>query len=146
MSKEIKSEVLIKASASKVWNVLTDFERYPAWNPFIKSISGNLREGAQLEVFMQSSGQKGMAFKPRLLVVAPNRKLQWIGKLLISGLFDGKHTFEIIEQKDGMIRFVQSERFSGMLVPLFKTMIDVGTREAFVEFNHKIKQLAEAAS
>ena len=37
MKKEIKTEILIKASPQIVWSILTDFENYPHWNPFIKA-------------------------------------------------------------------------------------------------------------
>jgi uncharacterized protein YndB with AHSA1/START domain len=40
MEKEIITEIEIDASPSQVWQVLTDFEKYPTWNPFIKKISG----------------------------------------------------------------------------------------------------------
>ena len=30
--------------------VVTDFAAYPEWNPFIRRISGDLREGTRLEV------------------------------------------------------------------------------------------------
>ena len=34
----------------RVWAVLTDFDSYPKWNPFIHSISGDLRVGGHLIV------------------------------------------------------------------------------------------------
>ena len=37
--KEIKTEIIINSKPEKVWNILTNFEKYPEWNPFIKSIS-----------------------------------------------------------------------------------------------------------
>ena len=40
MAKEIKTEILINAAPEKVWSILTNFEKYPDWNPFIKSING----------------------------------------------------------------------------------------------------------
>ena len=36
----------IGASADTVWDVLTDFERYPEWNPSLPSISGELQPAA----------------------------------------------------------------------------------------------------
>ena len=49
--KEIKTEI-IDTKPEKVWEVLTDFENYPTWNPFIQNILENkkleLREGQSL--------------------------------------------------------------------------------------------------
>ncbi len=50
---EIKTEVVINAKPEEIWNVLTDFEKYPEWNPFIKSISGAHEEGEQLAIKVQ---------------------------------------------------------------------------------------------
>lgn len=45
MKKQIHSEILIHCSPKKVWDLLIDFENYPIWNPFIRSIEGNLKLG-----------------------------------------------------------------------------------------------------
>ncbi len=41
---ELNSEIEIGASPERVWQLLTDFDRSPAWNPFIRSISGRAEE------------------------------------------------------------------------------------------------------
>ncbi len=41
---------------------------------------------------------------------------------------------------------VQAERFSGLLVPLVKKMLDPTTRAAFEAMNRAAKERAEAAS
>ena len=38
MTKQIKTSIHINATKEKVWEILMDFEKYPEWNPFIKSI------------------------------------------------------------------------------------------------------------
>lgn len=48
--KEIVTAININASAAPVWQVLTDFENYPAWDPFIKKITGKPAKDAKLEV------------------------------------------------------------------------------------------------
>ena len=39
---EIRTQVDIQAGASLVWSVLTDFSRYPDWNPTIRGVQGPL--------------------------------------------------------------------------------------------------------
>jgi hypothetical protein len=41
-----RSTFPIGASADTVWDVLTDFERYPEWNPSLPSIGGEPRPGS----------------------------------------------------------------------------------------------------
>jgi len=36
-----------------------------------------------------------MTFRPTILKAEPERELRWLGRLLLPGLFDGEHVFEI---------------------------------------------------
>ncbi len=144
--KEIRTEIIIHATPAKVWAILTDFNQYPTWNPFIKSISGNLVTGEKIKARIEPPGSSGMTFTPKLLVVNPENELRWLGNLIIPGLFDGEHIFELYENTDGSTTFVQRERFTGILVPLFKKMLDVNTRQGFDAMNKKLKELAEGKS
>jgi uncharacterized membrane protein len=44
MSGSLRSQIAIGAPSARVWAVLTDFAAYPAWNPFIRAISGDLQK------------------------------------------------------------------------------------------------------
>ena len=65
------------------------------------------------------------------------------GKLLFKGLFDGAHKFEIVDNKNGTTTFIQSETFTGILVPIFAKQLDNNTRKGFEEMNKKLKEMAE---
>jgi hypothetical protein len=131
--KEIHTEIEINAPAEKVWKVLTDFAAYPEWNPFVRRGEGEVRVGARLHVYIQPSGGKGMSFRPTVLVADPNRELRWLGHLWVRGLFDGEHSFSIEPLVEGRVRFVQRERFGGLLLPLLSKMLDGDTRRGFEE-------------
>ena len=143
MAKEIKTEILIKASPEKVWTILTDFDNYPNWNPFIKSIKGKVAVGNNIIARIEPPEASGMTFKPEVLAFEPNKELRWIGHLLFAGLFDGEHTFELIDNGNGTTTFKQSEKFNGILVPLFKKSLDKNTTNGFRQMNQKLKELAE---
>lgn len=141
--KQIRTELVIQATPSKVWSILTDFESYASWNPFIKSISGKPHQGEKIVAHIVPPGQSGMTFQPRLLTVKTNQELRWLGHLFIPGLFDGEHIFELYENTDGTTTFVQRELFTGILVPLFKNMLDKNTYAGFTAMNQALKQRAE---
>ena len=141
--RELNSEIEIDASPGRVWELLTDFDSYPQWNPFIRSVSGELEPQSKLKVFIQPSGARGMSFNPTVLKAEPPRELSWLGHLLIAGLFDGEHTFIIEPIAPGKVRFIQREKFSGLLVPLFWNSLDRDTRRGFNEMNLALKKLAE---
>jgi hypothetical protein len=143
MTKEIKTEILINAAPQKIWGVFTDFGNYPNWNPFIRSVTGEVAVGNTVIARLLPPGAKGMTFKPTILVCETNKEIRWLGHLLFAGLFDGEHTFELIDNGDGTTTFKQSEKFNGILVPLFKKMIDENTTQGFNAMNKKLKELVE---
>ncbi len=141
--KELRAEIEINAPPERVWQLLTDFASFPQWNPFIRQASGEPREGAQLQVYLQPSGSKGMTFRPKVLKAEQNRELRWLGHFLIPGLFDGEHIFTIEPLEAGHVRFVQRELFTGILVPLFARWLSTDTRRGFEEMNQALKLRAE---
>lgn len=62
---QISTAIEIEAPAERVWQILTDFAAYPAWNPFIRAIEGPIRPGARLTVRIQPSGARAMTFRRR---------------------------------------------------------------------------------
>src|SRR5947209_17435921 len=77
--KEVSAEIEIEAPAERVWQVLTDFAKFPEWNPFIRQMSGEVRTGAQLEVRLEPPGGRAMSFKPKMVNVETNREIRWLG-------------------------------------------------------------------
>ncbi len=47
---EMKTEIAIKASTSRVWSVLTETDRYYEWNPFVRKVRGDLNSGGTIEL------------------------------------------------------------------------------------------------
>lgn len=142
MPTDISREIEIDAPPAAVWDVLADTDAYSEWNPFVRRLSGELREGATLEAHIAPPGGRAMTFKPTVLAAEPGRELRWLGRLLVPGVFDGDHRFLLEPLADGRTRFVQSERFSGVLVrPLRKTLAK--TALGFEEMNAALKQRVE---
>lgn len=139
----LRTAIDINAPAERVWRVLTDFGAYREWNPFITSISGEVRRGARLTVRVQPSGGRGMTFRPTVLVADQNRELRWVGRFLWPGIFEGEHAFQIRPLEKGGVRLLQQETFRGLLVPLLRWALDGETRAGFEAMNHALKERAE---
>jgi hypothetical protein len=140
--RELRREIEIDAPPSEVWAVLTDTTSYSEWNPFMPRLAGELHEGSKLDVRIEPPGAKGMTFKPRVLVVEPEREVRWIGRLGVPRLFDGEHRFRIEPAEGGKSRFIQSERFSGLLVRPFGATLDK-TEVGFEQMNAALKARVE---
>jgi hypothetical protein len=138
----IETDIEINTSAARVWALLTDFAQMPSWNPFIRSISGDLAEGARLSVYISPPGKSGMRFKPTVRAVRPERELRWLGHLFVPGIFDGEHYFLLEPIAEHRTRLIQGEKFSGFLVgPLSSTL--AATHAGFKAMNIALKKEAE---
>lgn len=138
MTKQIKTSITINAGREKIWQILLDFENYPRWNSFIKSVSGDVKVGNRIKIKLQ-----GMTFKPVVLTLNPNTELKWLGHLWFKGLFDGEHRFYLTDNGNGTTNFEQSEKFSGILVKLFSKRLDKDTKMGFEKMNKELKLQAE---
>jgi hypothetical protein len=137
--KELRTEIEFEGTPQEVWDVLADLPAYVEWNPFIKKIDGEAKTGAKLEVRMEPEGERAMTFRPTVLSAEPGRELKWLGHLLVPGIFDGEHRWLIEEAGSGKVRFTQSERFGGILVPfLWKKLRDGGTAKGFRAMNEAL--------
>lgn len=141
--KELRTEIIIKAPAQTVWKILTDFDKYPAWNPFITSLDGDVKAGRKFKVVIQPPGSRAMTFKPVCLEYSENRNFRWLGHLFIPGLFDGEHIFELKELENETTQLIQREKFNGILVPLLWKQLNTNTRKGFEAMNRKLKERAE---
>ena len=137
----LQAEIIINASATDVWKVLTDFEAYPQWNPFIRQVTGKAEPGEKLTLQMRL-GNRTMTIRPTVLFVQPQRELRWLGHLFIPGVFDGEHSFVIEPLGERKVRFIQSEEFNGLLIPFSKSLLNE-TEQNFNEMNRALKERAE---
>ncbi len=142
----IETEIEIQAPIEQVWQLLTEVQLYPDWNPFIREIDGQIQVGEKLTVKLQPPGSSGMTFRPKVVKVQPQHEFRWIGHFVLPGLFDGEHCFKLELIDANRVRFVHEEQFRGLLVPLFKQSLMNETKQGFEAMNHALKQKAESIS
>lgn len=141
--KSLNTEIVINAPVEKVWSILTDFDSYPSWNPFIKSFEGKPTDGKKFKVTIQPPESKAMTFAPRCLKMEENKVFSWLGHFFIKGLFDGEHIFELVQIDKNKTKLIQKENFKGILVPLLWKQLDIKTRRGFEMMNEALKKKAE---
>ena len=139
---QVRTELEIDAPPERVWQVLTDFPAYHEWNPFITSVAGELRAGAELTVTLSPPESDEATLRPKLLVCEEPRELRWLGHLYFKGLCDGEHYFLCQETSDGRTRFVHGENFAGFLVKYVTRRLMYVTR-GFVYMNQALKSRVE---
>lgn len=137
----IDTSITIAAEPATVWAIIVDFDRYREWNPFILKASGETVVGAVLTVEIKPPGDRAMTHRPTVITVEPGRRLRWLGKLPVPGMFSAQHEFVVRENGDGTL-FQHREEFRGLLVPFLRGTLR-RTEAGFHAMNQALKQRAE---
>jgi len=140
--KELRTEIEIQASPEKVWQVLTDLDKYPEWNPFIHHALGKATIGNTVDIDFQPDST-GLKLHCTVVKAEPNKTLAWKYQVGTAFLLSGEHSFTIEPINEQRVRFVDKEIFNGLLVPLQAKDIDTNTRHGFEAMDRALKLRAE---
>ncbi len=140
--KNIRTEIIIDASAETVWQILTDFESYGNWNPFVVSIEGEAKENAGLKAQLMIKEGKAMTIRPKVTDIKNNKRFEWYGTTPL-WMFNGRHFFEIEVVGRNQVKSIQGEYFTGWLKGAILRWVGDQTRAGFIAMNHALKEKAE---
>ncbi|MFC7048332.1 SRPBCC domain-containing protein [Emcibacter nanhaiensis] len=142
MKHQISTSIDIKAPPAEVWKILTDFDSWGEWNPFIPRISGDQVKGGKVSASIRTPGGKSISFTATITDYEAEKVLEWYGSPPIPGLFSGRHWYRL-EPIDGGTRFSQGEKFNGLLIRLLKKTLDTTVVDGFQQMNEALKTRAE---
>ncbi len=144
MQHQLHTEVEIHAAPEIVWDVITDLDRYSEWNPFIVESTGAPVVGEQLTNRLQPPGGRATTFRPKVTEVETGETFEWLGRLGLPGVFDGRHRFEVHPTPAGGTIVTHSEQFTGVLVRMMRSSLDSDTKAGFEAMNAALKARAES--
>lgn len=140
---EIVTTVEIDAPPQQVWEVLTDFEAYEEWNP-IMEITGTPTEDERLDLVLTLPDRKPQPFQPKVIMADEPHEFRWLGRLFVSGLYDGEHRFVLESLDDGArTQLTHAETFRGVLVGFINRRIGEDVRTGFEAMNEALKYRVE---
>jgi hypothetical protein len=117
-SRTYRNAVVVDAPRAAIWSLLTEFDRYDEWNPYITGGSGDATAGSILDLrFRGGTDDEGKMRTAKVLIVRPMRKLEWRTRVFAPGLLDREQVFRVLPRADGRWDVVQEVRFEGVLVP-----------------------------
>jgi hypothetical protein len=133
------AEVEIDAPPQAVWEVLTDFQNWPHWNPDVKSMSfvGMLAPGSE---FRWKAGPGTIL--STLERIEPPRYIAWRGRTLT---IDAYHEWWL-EPRDGGTYVRTQESFSGLVARLLRGMLQKALDKSFADGVERLKLEAERRS
>lgn len=144
MKRTLYTNIVIHNCVENVWKTLMQHDCYVDWSPTIKPLEPFPLVGKHLKVVLKQPNGFTITMNPVIIRKDVNKELRWRGKLLVPGLFDGEHYFILNKVDDNTTEFIQGEKFSGILVPFMKKMIDVDTLKGFEMFNQALKKIVES--
>jgi hypothetical protein len=138
---ELFAMIEIDAPAERVWHALTDFGRYPEWNPFMPRVAGEPARRAELDVLVRPDGVKAVRLRPRIVTFRPPKELRWIARL--PGLFAGEQRFVVEALGASRSRLIHEKRFRGLAVPFVRRVLDGPVKRSFDATGLALKAFVE---
>ena len=107
--------VTINAPADLVWRVLTDFEQYPAWNPFTVRAESSLQPGEPVVLYIPR-GKSMMKQTFVLEIFDPPREIAWrLPKILHKAIFNAYRTQQIEALDETSCTYLTRDTFDGWI-------------------------------
>jgi len=140
---EFQTTFPVAASAETVWGILVDFERWSEWNPSVPSISGEAKLGSTLAMTLAMPHRPSAKVKAEITRLDPERRFSWHGNIGGDRLFAGTREFEIDPQPDGTVLVTHVETVTGLLFPVFRTVMGGAIQEHHDNLNAALRDRAE---
>ena len=138
--KQYHTHIEISRPPAEVWRALTDFDKYPEWNPLVGELKGPMVVGEKISTHIIPLGR---TYRPRLLAYSEREALTWQGAQGAKFLLAGKHYYKLKPGANGGTLLEHGEYFTG----LFSAFIGKGLlkkmENAFRAHNVQLKMRLE---
>ncbi|MFM9908699.1 MAG: SRPBCC domain-containing protein [Chitinophagaceae bacterium] len=132
-SRETIISIEIRASAQKIWQLLTNAESHLSWNSTIVSVEGKIAAGEKIKLISKLDPKR--TFKLTVKEFIQNKKLVW-------GDAMGNRIYTLEENGNGSTNFTMDEKIGGIMFPLFSKYIPPFDK-SFEQFAGDLKKAAE---
>ncbi len=145
----VSSEIIIEAPAALVFEVITDLDRYPEWNRFTPRITLATRDlavDAELDLDCQMSERELLRDEREVILAVDRHRLAFcMGTSRTRGRpgIWSQRWQECHALGPARTRFVNHERFSGLISPLVYLLYARKLRRAFEGYCRDLKLRVE---
>ncbi len=140
---ELHAIIDIDSPAERVWQVLTGFEDYPRWNPFIRYVTGELTVGVPLVVYLALQDGRIRRLDAQMAAFQPGREIRWMGRLEKPYAFDLEYALLVEPLDVEHVRFTQRMVSRGLLAPMMMGLIQKKMQRGLIEMNQALKEELE---
>ena len=136
--KSVHHEIGINASPEKVWSILIDTDNYELWNPVMKLLEGEVKEGQRVKYRFTQDAENTSEIPSKVKKLIPNKLLNQGGGLPMFLTFDHKYILE--PSANGTLLTIH-EDYSGIGVNFWNP---TPVEAAYQRLNEAIKKRAES--
>jgi uncharacterized protein YndB with AHSA1/START domain len=137
--------VEIDAPASLVWSVLTDYARYPEWNPYTVRVDTTLEVGSVIDLHLPDPSKPGETFVNREYVreVTPPSYLRYDTGEEIPGMHAVREQW-VTDLGEGRSSYRTTDLFSGEIATFVFEQQGEWVKAGFDSVCHALKARAES--
>jgi len=138
----IERRVGVRATADRLWELISDFGSWGRWNPYETDLSGAIVYGGRISLTERMPGLPERTVQAQIGEWQPRAQLVWSEK---RGLwFNSVRYFEIEELEPGSCILANGAIFSGLRGELHHDKHRRGYKAAFEEIAENLRKAAEA--
>ena len=135
--------VEVDAPADVVWSVLTDFDSYGEWNPFISRCRAQLTVGAPIEMVVQQLAPRPITMREWIRSVTPGSEFSYSMKPAPLGALRSNRTHTLVPLAENRTRYESHFELGGWLAPLVGLLFGRGFRRGFPGMTTGVQREAE---
>ena len=141
---KIEHRIGVQTPASVIWDMVSDINGWPAWNPLYPKAKGEVGFGAVLELEVALPGEAPRAIKPKMRDWTPGEQIIWQLSMM-GGLIRSTRYIEIETLDNGNCIFSNGEFFEGPAMRLIGKKTQKAIKAGFRAFGETVRDRAEAA-
>jgi hypothetical protein len=137
----IEKDVQVEAPADAVWRVLTDFARYPEWNPFVRECETSLKPGTPIRMQVALVGTQQV--DEVIESCTPGMGFVYHMKPYPLGALSSRRSHEIVALGPDRSRYRSYFHLEGWLMPLVRALMGARLERGFAGMTTALKERAE---
>jgi hypothetical protein len=141
---KIEHRIGVQTPAAPIWDMVSNVNGWPAWNPLYPKAKGEIGFGAELELEVAIPGEAPRTIKPKVTDWTPGEQIIW-NLSLMGGLIRSTRYIELETLDNGNCIFSNGEIFEGPLMRLIGKKTQKAIKAGFRAFGETVRDRAEAA-
>ncbi|AVH22796.1 SRPBCC domain-containing protein [Nocardia cyriacigeorgica] len=140
----VDGTVEIAAPADVVWGVITGFERYGEWNPFVSECRSTLEVGAPIDMVVHLTGSKPRRQREFITSHTPGEEFSYSMKPVPFGALHSRRTHTVTPLGPDRTRYESHFELGGWLKPVVELALGKALRRGFTGMTEGVARQAES--